>query len=48
MENEFLPSPWEMQCKLNSIGYDMEYLDTLQNSTIERMYKEEYLGETEE
>ena len=41
-------TPWEMQCALNSMGYDMEYLDTLMNSTIERMYKEEYLGKTEE
>jgi hypothetical protein len=41
-------TPWEMQCKLNSMGYDMEYLDTLQNSAIERMYKTEYLGESEE
>lgn len=40
-------TPWEMQCKLNSMGYDMEYLDTLQNSMIEHLYKTEYLGEEE-
>ena len=40
-------TPWEMQCKLNSMGYDMEYLDTLQNGMIEHLYKTEYLGEEE-
>lgn len=47
MENEFLPSMQEMQCKLNSIGYDMAYLDMLHNDAIEHMYKTEYLGEEE-
>lgn len=48
MENEFLPSPWEMECKLRSMGFAQDYLDSLQNSAIERLYKTEYLGEEDE
>lgn len=36
-------SAYDMQLELNTIGYDWDYLETLSNSALERIYKEEFL-----
>ena len=36
-------TPYEMQLELNTLGYDMEYLETLQNSQIREIFEEEFL-----
>ena len=40
--NEHELTPYEMQLKLNTIGYDMEYLETLQDSQIQKLFEEEF------
>lgn len=42
LEELFEPTPYEMEIRLNTIGYDREYLKSLTNDQLRHLYYDEF------
>lgn len=42
LEELFEPTPYEMELRLNTIGYDRDYLEYLTNNQLRHLYYDEF------